>query len=280
MTPPPMCATDGAPAGPGLPPLPGPAPRLCPLSYPIGTLRRRWHRSPPLQRRPPPRRRSGSCRPPTTPQRGHRPRSARHDPPRDGPHPDVAPPRARAWPTTLPARPACGRWRSHARAWHPRGVRDLLARHRGHRQTPGRRKAACPRRRPTCTLASATATAAASAPPGAESSLSRWSASGTRSRCGHCVAGVGPKGGEHVPQSARAAGASVASLTPNSSSALRRSPATSISSCATAHRTISRRPWASTSKLKRLELARSTPARGAASPLGERPPPRLALICR
>jgi hypothetical protein len=67
MTPPPMCATDGAPAGPGVPPCRAPPLSCARLSYPIGTLRRRLHRSPPLQRRPPPRRRSGSCRPPTTP---------------------------------------------------------------------------------------------------------------------------------------------------------------------------------------------------------------------
>jgi hypothetical protein len=109
-------------------------------------------------------------------------------------------------------------------AWHPRRVRDLLARHRGHRHTPGRRKAACPRRRPTCTLASATATAtvAASAPLGAESSLSRWSASGT-DQMRSLRRWRRAQGGEHVPPSARAAGASVASLTPNSSSTLRRS---------------------------------------------------------
>jgi hypothetical protein len=56
----PMCATDSAPAGPGLAPLPGPAPLVRPLSYPIGTLRRRWPRSRPPHR-PPPRRRSSSC---------------------------------------------------------------------------------------------------------------------------------------------------------------------------------------------------------------------------
>jgi hypothetical protein len=60
MTPPRMCATDSAPAGPGLAPLPGPAPLVRPLCSPIGALRRRWPRSHPLHRRPP-RRRSSSC---------------------------------------------------------------------------------------------------------------------------------------------------------------------------------------------------------------------------
>jgi hypothetical protein len=278
MTPPPMCATDGAPAGPGLPPLPGPAPLPCPLSYPIGTLRRRWHRSPALQRRPPPRRRSGSCRPPTTPQRGHQPRSTRHDPPRDGLHPEVAPPRARGWPTSFASsaslrplavarpsvaptacpRPTCAASGTPANAWPPKGRVPSATSHvhtglrdGGRERAPWRREQPLEmeRFRDLITMRS----------------LRRWRRA---------------QGGEHVPPSARAAGASVASLTPNSSSALRRSSATSISSCATAHPTISRRPCASTSKLKRLELARLTPARGAASPLGERPPPRLPLICR